>query len=142
MMASFRGGGLETSSRSSMPAQIGGDQFWIMNEGLRRARLNDLAGFQHIAEVGGLERGSGVLLDQEDRNAKLPQRSNGSEDFAHDERGETEAGLVENKKFGFCHQCTAKREHLAFAARQCAGGLLAALSQPREAAKHVVQAAL
>src|SRR5882757_1480297 len=143
MMASFRGGVCdETISGYSMSAQIGGDQLWVVNEGLGRARLNDLAGFQHIAEVGGLERGAGVLLDQEDRNAELPQRSDRSEDLAHDERGEAEAGLVEDKKLGFGHQRAAEREHLTFAARQCAGGLFPAFLQPREAAEHVIQAAL
>src|SRR4051794_39204477 len=57
-----------------MSAQIGGDQLGIVDEGLGRAGLHDLAGLQYVPEVRGLERRARVLLDQQDRNAKLAQR--------------------------------------------------------------------
>src|SRR5262245_4310505 len=57
-----------------MPAQIGRDQLGIMHQGRGRTRVDHFSGLQHIAEVGGLERGTRVLLDQQDRDAKLAQR--------------------------------------------------------------------
>jgi hypothetical protein len=47
-------------------AQIGVDQFRVVDQGVRRTGLDDFPGFQHIAEICGLERGARVLLDEQD----------------------------------------------------------------------------
>ena len=91
------------------------------------AGVDDLAGLHHVGVVGGLERGPGVLLDQQDRDPEALQRRHDVEDLAHDERREPEARLVEQQQAGLCHQRAAKRQHLLLAAGQRAGQLATAL---------------
>ena len=86
---------------ASMAAEIGRDQFRVVDQRVRRTGLDDFAGFQHIAVIRGLQRGAGVLLDQQDRYAEAAQRGDGAEDFADDQRSEAETGFVEDKEFGF-----------------------------------------
>ena len=88
--------------------------------------MGDLAGFEHIAVVGGFERGARVLLDQQDRDAELAQRSDDAEDLAHDQRREPEARLVEHQQPRLRHQRAAERQHLPLAARQRAAQAAAA----------------
>ena len=57
-----------------------------MGEARGRAAVNDAAGFEHVAEIGGLERGAGILLDQENRDAKLAQADDNVKNLAHDPR--------------------------------------------------------
>jgi len=37
------------------------------------AAKDDAAGLENVAEVAGFERGTGILLDQQDRNPKFAQ---------------------------------------------------------------------
>src|SRR6516164_11146899 len=79
-------------------AQIACDNAWVVAEGDGPALVNNAAGFQNIAMVGGLERCAGILFDQQDRDAKLAQSHQDAKDLAHDQRGETKARLVEQKQ--------------------------------------------
>ena len=79
-----------------MPAEIAGGDARIVHQGCSRAGMDDLAGLQHVAEVGGLERRPCVLLDQQDLHAKLAQRGDDAEDLADDERRQPQARLVEH----------------------------------------------
>ena len=57
--------------------------------------MDDLAGFEHIADIGGFKRCTGILFDQQDRHARLAQRGDDLENLAHDQRREAEARLVQ-----------------------------------------------
>src|SRR5262245_20587256 len=109
-----------------LAAEIAVDDLPIVNELARRTAQHNRASLEHVAVVGGLERGAGVLLDQEDRDAELAQPHHDAEDLAYDQRGEAEARLVEQQEPWLRHQRAAERQHLALAARQRAGELLAA----------------
>jgi hypothetical protein len=62
-----------------------------------RGRCADL---QDVALVGELERGAGVLLDQQDRRALLLQRLHRRHDALHHDRRQTHRGLVEHEQLG------------------------------------------
>src|SRR5512133_2415209 len=63
-----------TAHLASVAAEIRRDQFRVVDQRVRRTGLDDLAGFQHVAVIRGLQRGAGVLLDEQDRYAEAPQR--------------------------------------------------------------------
>ena len=121
--------------------------FWTRNPGAPvrgepSPLLRHLAGFEHIAIVGGLESRSRILFHQQDRNAEAAKGRDRVEDFAHDQRRETEARLVQQQQTRLCHQRAPERQHLPFAAGQRAGELPAALAQPRKAVEDFVKVAL
>src|SRR5579859_1489907 len=64
---------VEPDPRPLVSAEIGRDQPGIVDQGVGRSRLHDLSGLEHIADVGGLERGTGILLDQQDRDAQVAE---------------------------------------------------------------------
>jgi hypothetical protein len=56
--------------------------------------MNDAAGFQHVAVVGGLQRCAGILLDEQNRDAKFAQSHDDAEDLSHDQRSKAETLLT------------------------------------------------
>jgi len=89
-----------------------------------------------VAAVGEPEGMVGILLDEE--NGQLlasVQFADRREDLAHDERGETERGLVEEQEARARHQRAGDRQHLLLAARERAAALVDAFLQAREKAK-------
>src|SRR4051812_33576947 len=115
-----------------LATEIAVDDLRIVNEIACGAAQDDGAGLEHIAVVGGFERRAGVLLNQQDRDAKLAQSHHDAEDLAHDQRSEAEARLVEQEKPRPRHQRTAERPHLAFAAGQRARELAATFGEAPE----------
>ena len=53
---------------------------------------DDAAVLQHIGAIGELERGRHILLDQYHGEPTLIERANGTEEFLHDGRRQTEQG--------------------------------------------------
>ncbi len=104
-----------------------------MHEILRRALQDDAAGFEHVAAIGGLQCRPCILLHQQHRDAGFPEGADDAENLAHDERGEAEARLVEQKDARTGHQRAAQRQHLALATGQRHGLLPGALGEPGEA---------
>jgi len=99
----------------------------------------DLAHLQHVAVVGYLERGTGVLLDQQDGDAGAAQALDHLEHLGDDTRRQPQAGLVQHQQFGTAHQRAPHGQHLAFAARQRPGQLAAPFVQPAEHGVDLVQ---
>ena len=92
--------------------------------------------------VGGFKRCAGVLLDQQDRDAKLAQSHHDTEDFTHNQRREAKAWLVEQQEARLGHQRAAERQHLTLAAGQRAGKLIASFGKTRKACVDILQIAL
>src|SRR5574343_751571 len=67
-------------------AEVGFDDARVGGQFGARAGQLDLAGFQHVAVVGYLQRGAGVLLDEQDGDAGFLERRDGAEDFLDDQR--------------------------------------------------------
>src|SRR2546427_12357988 len=63
-----------------------------------RALDRELAGFQHVAVIGDLQRGSRVLLDQQYRYAGCLERGDDIEDLLHDQRREAQAPFDEHQE--------------------------------------------
>src|SRR4051812_32052797 len=79
------------------------------------------------------ERETGVLLDDEHGHAVLALHAvERLEDLLHDERRQTERGLVEQQQLRSRHHRAAEREHLLLAAGKCPSLLVTALFQPWE----------
>src|ERR1041385_8161396 len=72
----------------------------------------------HIVAVGHRRGEAKVLLDQEDREALLLQRTDGLADLLDDDGGEPLGRLVEQEKPRPGAQDPANRQHLLLAARQ------------------------
>src|SRR5262249_50267037 len=49
-----------------MAAKIARSDLWVVHEGCRRPGKHDFPGLQDVAVVCGLERGAGVLLNEQD----------------------------------------------------------------------------
>ena len=97
------------------------------------ALQRDLAVDHDIAAMRELERVVGILLDQKHRQlVALIERANGGENLLHQERRETERGLVEENKARTAHQRTADRQHLLLATRERAATLVRAIAQARK----------
>src|SRR3982074_818071 len=124
-----------------LAAEIAVDDVGIVNEIACGAAQRDRAGFEHVAVVSRFKRRAGVLLNQQDRDAKLAQSHHDAEDLAHDQRGEAEARLVEQEEPRLRHQRAAERQHLAFAAGQRAGELAATFGEAWKARIDVMQVA-
>src|ERR1700683_3480041 len=78
---------------------------------------NDAAGFQHIAVIGDGERHAGILLHQQDGNAKLPSYARNAPRQILDHDGcQAERKLIDEQQLGLADDGAADREHLAFAA--------------------------
>ena len=102
--------------------------------------MGDFAHFQHIAVVGGLERGAGVLLDQEDRHAEVAQRGDDTKISRTISGARPRLGSSSNQKPRLRHQRTAKRQHLPFAAGQRLRLLPTALGEAGKARINLLQA--
>src|ERR1700722_1533587 len=78
---------------------------------------HQLAEFQYVSSLRRLERHPRVLLDEQDREARIVQATDQFENFSDEERTETQGWLVHQQKPRPSHQCAADREHLLLAAR-------------------------
>src|SRR6516165_2678185 len=103
----------------------------------RRTGIDDAAVVEHIGVVGNLQAHSGILLDQQDRNAFVAHLCHDLKHLAHDQRREPLRGLIENQQLGIEQQRAADREHLLLAAGELAPRVLLSLS---EAGKELVDA--
>src|ERR1700733_11664526 len=96
---------------------------------------DDAADFQHIAIMRRLQRHLGVLLDQQDRHALLfVDATDDGENLPYQDRRQSQRRLIQQKKRGAVHQRPPDGEHLLFAARKLAGGLVEPLLKPRKIA--------
>ena len=84
----------------------------------------ELAGLEHVAVVGDLQRGARVLLDQQDRHAASRAAPTTMLKISRTISGARPSdGSSSISSFGLRHQRAAQREHLALAAGQRAGEL-------------------
>src|SRR6266571_3919812 len=92
-----------------------------------RVQIEQLAGgplprdaplLQHVPVVRDPEGLVRVLLDREDREARLSQPADRLEDFRDDLRGESEARLIEDEDLRARHQRSADRDHLLLASAE------------------------
>ncbi len=105
-----------------LPAsEISRDELGVVDQRIGLALLDDLACFQNIAVIGGFQRRARVLLDQQDRDAELPQRGNGAENLAHDQRCKAEARFVEIRSLGLAMSARPSASIWRSATRQRAG---------------------
>src|SRR5439155_23824139 len=80
----------------SLLAQVCLSNLVVAEEAARRVLEHDLAGLEHIAAVGDLERHVGVLFDQQHRRALAVDLADDLEDPRHHHRSEAERRLVEH----------------------------------------------
>src|SRR5580700_1669152 len=94
---------------------------------------DDASRFQHIAVIGDGERHARVLLDQQNRDAKLLSyaRYAPRQVLDHDRR-QAERQLIDEQQFGLADDGAAEREHLTFAAGEEAGEPRPQLGERRE----------
>ena len=93
---------------------------------------HDLAGLEHVAALGDLERVVRVLLDQQDRRALRVDLADRLVDLVDDHRREPSEGSSSSSSFGAGHQRAADREHLLLAAGHRPRLLALALLEARE----------
>src|SRR5262245_55628967 len=77
-----------------------------------------------------LERGIGILLDQEDRFPFFIDLINGGKNGVHDERSQTKRGLIQQQQTRMRHERATNGEHLLFTTAQCSTQLLSPFLQP------------
>ena len=95
-----------------------------------------LAGLEHVGVVGDLERGQGVLFDDQHGHALVPDPFDGFEDDVDEHRREPHRGLVEQQQGRVAQQRPGDGEHLLLAAGHGAGLLVDPLPQPGEQLEH------
>src|SRR6266540_4329374 len=101
----------------------------LPREDLRAAALHRLpARHEDVSSVGDLEGLPRVLLDQQDRDAGVPDLEDATEQFPHHLRCERRGGLVEEQDPRLRHERPPDREHLPLPAAQREGALLPPLS--------------
>ncbi len=96
------------------------------------AGQHDRADLEHVALRGPLQRGLGVLLDEQDRGALLLQGGHGRHDPLHHQRRQAHRRLVEHEQLGPAHHRPTHGQHLLLATGEGAGRLGAALLEDRE----------
>src|SRR5690554_1012205 len=101
-----------------------------------------LAGGQYKTLVGDGQRLLGVLLNHENAYAGGVDLPDPIENLIHVEGGEAGGGFVEQQYFGLRHQGTPHGHHLALAAGELAGRLVALVIQGREKVIDLLQHAL
>ena len=90
--------------------------------------------------MADLEAAAGVLLDHDDRDAGLVDLPAADEHLVLERRRQAGRRLVEQQHRRAHHQGPAHGHHLALAARQRAGPLLAPLAQEGEEVAHLLEA--
>src|SRR5438552_1290373 len=120
-------------SRGEAPARGSEAQVRLLDVGVREqvgpgARERDAPVLEHVAPVRELERARHVLLDEEERGARVVHATERLEDELHRHRRQAEARLVEQEEPRPRHEATADRAHRLLAAREGAGELALALA--------------
>src|SRR2546421_7152584 len=114
----------------------------VLAQHVRGPFHHDASGLEQEHVVGEIQRERRVLLDEENADSGLIDRSENPEDLAHDERREPQRRLVEEEQPRPQHQRAGHREHLLLPARECAGRLPASLVQYREVAEDTLEVVL
>src|SRR5918912_153076 len=96
---------------------------------LAGTREYEPASFEHVARVGQLECLVDVLLDQKHGETLLAQNAQGLEHLRNKPRRQAQAWLIQHQQARQAHQAAPQGAHLAFAARERAGCLVASLSK-------------
>src|SRR5438093_160822 len=101
---------------------------------------DDTPVLHHVAVLSEPERHRGVLLGEQDGDARLTvHAADDLEDLVHQHRRQPHRGLVEQHELGPGHERAADRHHLLLAARDVAGLDLAPLRQPGKVAIHELE---
>src|SRR5258705_8900967 len=127
-------------SRPSLPRilhpEIGPAHQVAVEQGLAAALGHDAPGLEHVAALGGDQRGGHVLLDEQHGQTLLAmEHLQHVQDRVHDARHDAEARLVEHQEARPRHERARDRQHLALAAGERARALVDALAQHREEAE-------
>ncbi len=122
--------------------QKGAAQLRMHEQLVASPRANHPAVGQEVGSGRGGERPSGVLLHQEDGRPRPGELVDDVEDLVGDQRGEPQAGLVQEEQARTRHQGPADGHHLLLASREGGGGLLRPLAKLRESAEDLRQPAL
>src|SRR5947209_4861310 len=121
-------------------AEISMHDLGLRFEILRSAAIHNSALFHQEDARAQLERGRHVLLDQQDRDARLVDTMNLAPDLRDQPRHYALGRLVQDEQLGTHHQAACDRKHLLLAARERISGLLGALLEAGKASKHIVLA--
>src|SRR6266498_507967 len=107
----------------------------VLRELAARPLERDAADLKHVGPARGTQRELRVLLDDEHGEALLlVQLADDAKDLAHDHRGETQGGLVEEEQPGASHERPGERQHLLLAAGERPCLLVTPLLEPWEVA--------
>src|SRR5579883_1639134 len=112
-----------TASNPQIPVQHLG----AAARGLRRHLLDDMAVVDDVDARGEAHRRGDVLLDDDDRLARLGEAAAGLEEVAHDDGGQALEGLVEEHDLGIADERAGDRQHLLLAAREIGAAAAPAL---------------
>ena len=110
---------------------------WSFASGVDRALINDMPIVENVAALRHGERGSDVLLDDDDRLPLFREAPAYGQEVPHDDRGQTLERLVQQDDLRIADQRASDRQHLLLAAGKVRAAAPAALGEPR---KHVVDA--
>ena len=103
---------------------------FVADHRFRGAAESHLPGLHHVGAVAVLHRQSGILLDEQHGHALGVEFADDAEDLQHHQRGQPQAGFVEQQQLRAAHERPGDGEHLLFSSRERAGHLVAALFQP------------
>src|SRR6266545_3118421 len=105
----------------------------VLRELAARPLERDAADLKHVGPARGAQRELRVLLDDEHGEALLlVQLADDAEELAHDHRGKTQGGLVEEEQPGAGHERPGERQHLLLAAGERPCLLVTPVFKPRE----------
>src|SRR5262245_6057991 len=130
---------------ASMPTslEIGRLDFRTLQQFASRAGHRDEPIHHDVAAVRELEGVVGILLDKKYCQTVLGVKHfDGIKDLPHDQRGQTQRRLVEQKKAWLCHQRAGTPHHLLCAARQRPAALRDSLLQPRKHSQYAIKVPL
>ena len=117
---------LQPAAEKQLPdARIGEDVF-------RAVRDAHAAELEHDAVIGILQRPLGVLLDHQHGDAARAHVLEQGEQLLHQDRRQTDRGLVDQHQLGFEHQPAGDLQHLLLAAGERRGLLAGLAAQHRE----------
>src|SRR5437868_2903642 len=109
----------------------------IVEKLLGRAVARDLAGAQHVAACGNLQRQTRVLLDQQHGDARRGDGANGIEDLSRELGRDAKRRLVEQQQARARHHRATDGQHLLLAAAERAALLPHALAEARKELHHI-----
>jgi hypothetical protein len=92
-----------------------------------RAMQSDLAEFHVVGAIGHIKNRTRALIDQQNRNACLPEISEDAKDIMRDQRRQAKGRFAEHQEAGPAPQCASYRQHLALSAGERARLLAATL---------------